>query len=127
MARGHEGYHTPPRGGPWHHGIQNGFLCIVWISIPKCYGWKSIPFQTDQGPDSQSSFLGLRSSLCQRPSSLVCFCSQKPQVIICSCPSTDVSSFVEKYPKIKYAIFDRPHWRQLDLCETSFLLLNGSY
>jgi hypothetical protein len=23
---------------------------------------------------------------------------------ICSCPSTDVPSFVEKYPKIKYAI-----------------------
>jgi hypothetical protein len=29
------------------HGIQNGFLGIVWISIPKCYGWKSIPFQID--------------------------------------------------------------------------------
>jgi hypothetical protein len=43
--------------------------------------------------------------------------------------STDVPSFVEKYPKIKYAISDRPrlHWRQLDLCETSFLLLNGSH
>jgi hypothetical protein len=27
----------------------------------------------------------------------------------------------------KYAISDRPHWRQLDLCETSFLLLNGSH
>jgi hypothetical protein len=27
-----------------------------------------------------------------------------------------------KYPKIKYAISDR----QLDVCETSFLLLNGS-
>jgi hypothetical protein len=26
------------------------------------------------------------------------------------------SGFVEKYPKIKYAISDRPHW-QLDLCE----------
>jgi hypothetical protein len=36
-------------------------------------------------------------------------------------------SFVEKYPKIKYAISDRPHRRQLDLCETSFLLLNGSH
>jgi hypothetical protein len=47
------------------------------------------------------------------------------QVIIFSCPSTDVPSFVEKYPKIKYAISDRPPWRQLDLCETSFLLLNG--
>jgi hypothetical protein len=32
--------------------------------------------------------------------------------------STDVPSLIEKYPKIKYAIFDRPHWRQLDLCET---------
>jgi hypothetical protein len=41
-----------------------------------------------------------------------------------SYPSMDVPSFVEKYPKIKYAISDRP-WRQLDLCETSFLLLNG--
>jgi hypothetical protein len=56
--------------------------------------------------------------------------SIKFQIIICSCPSTDVPSFVEKYPKIKYpkikyAISDRPHWRQLDLCETSFLLLNG--
>jgi hypothetical protein len=39
----------------------------------------------------------------------------------------DVPSFAEKYPKIKYAIFDRPHWQQLDLCETSFLLLNGSH
>jgi hypothetical protein len=46
--------------------------------------------------------------------------------IIFSCPSTDVLSFVEKYPKIKYAISDRPHWQQLD-CETSFLLLNGSH
>jgi hypothetical protein len=25
-----------------------------------------------------------------------------------SCPSTDVPSFVVKYPKIKYAISDRP-------------------
>jgi hypothetical protein len=41
--------------------------------------------------------------------------------------STGVPSFVEKYPKIKYAISDRPHCRQLDLCETSFLLLNGSH
>jgi hypothetical protein len=41
--------------------------------------------------------------------------------------STDVPSFVDKYPKIKYAISDRPHWRQLDLCETFFLLLNGSH
>jgi hypothetical protein len=31
------------------------------------------------------------------------------QVIIFSCPSTDMPSFVEKYPKIKYAISDRPH------------------
>jgi hypothetical protein len=30
------------------------------------------------------------------------------QIIIFSCPSTDVPSFVEKYPKIKYAISDRP-------------------
>jgi hypothetical protein len=29
--------------------------------------------------------------------------------------------------QIKYAISDRPHWWQLDLCETSFLLLNGSH
>jgi hypothetical protein len=41
--------------------------------------------------------------------------------------STDVPSFVQKYPKIKYAISGKPHWRQLDLCETSFLLLNGSH
>jgi hypothetical protein len=39
----------------------------------------------------------------------------------------DVPSFVEKYPKIKYAISGRPHWRQLDLCETYFLLLDGSH
>jgi predicted phage-related endonuclease len=45
-------------------------------------------------------------------------------IIICSCPSTDLPSSVEKYPKIKYAISDAPHWRQLDICETSFLLLN---
>jgi hypothetical protein len=32
-------------------------------------------------------------------------------------PSTDVPSFVEKYPTIKYAISDM---RQLGLCETSF-------
>jgi hypothetical protein len=49
------------------------------------------------------------------------------QIIILSCPSTDFPSFVEKYPKIKYAISDWPHRRQLDLCETSFLLLNGSH
>jgi hypothetical protein len=42
-------------------------------------------------------------------------------------PIYDVPSFVEKYPKIKYAISDRPHWRQLDLCETTFLLPNGSH
>jgi hypothetical protein len=44
-----------------------------------------------------------------------------------SCPSTDVPSFVETYPKIKYAFFDRPHNLGMDLCETSFKLLNGSY
>jgi hypothetical protein len=44
-----------------------------------------------------------------------------------SCPSTDVPSFVEKYPKIKYAISDKAHWRQLVLCETSFFSLNGSH
>jgi hypothetical protein len=42
-------------------------------------------------------------------------------------PSTDVPSFVEKNPKIKYAISDRPHWRKLDVCETYCLLLNGSH
>jgi hypothetical protein len=35
-------------------------------------------------------------------------------------PSTDVPSFVEKYPKIKYAISDRPHNLVMDLFETSF-------
>jgi hypothetical protein len=40
--------------------------------------------------------------------------------LICSCPSTDVPSLGEKYKKIKYAISDRPHWRQLDLYETFF-------
>jgi hypothetical protein len=38
------GYHTPSRGD---HGIQNGFLGIVWISIQKCHGWKYTHFQTD--------------------------------------------------------------------------------
>jgi hypothetical protein len=37
-------YHIPSRG---NHGIQNGFLGKEWISIPKYYEWKSIPFQTD--------------------------------------------------------------------------------
>jgi hypothetical protein len=33
---------------------------------------------------------------------------------------TDVLCFVEKYPKIKYTIFDRPHNDlEMDLCETS--------
>jgi hypothetical protein len=36
------------------------------------------------------------------------FLGENFQVIIFSCPSTDVPSFVEKYPKIKYTIFDRP-------------------
>jgi hypothetical protein len=32
--------------------------------------------------------------------------------LFCSCPSADVPSFVEIYPKIKYPIFDRPHnWK----------------
>jgi hypothetical protein len=31
-----------------------------------------------------------------------------------------VPSFVEKYPKIKYTISDRPHKLAMDLCETSF-------
>jgi hypothetical protein len=35
---------------------------------------------------------------------------------------TDVPGFVEKYPNIKYAISDRPHWRQHDLCETYFFI-----
>jgi hypothetical protein len=34
-----------------------------------------------------------------------------------------VPSFVEKYPKIKSAISERPIWQQLALSETSFLLL----
>jgi hypothetical protein len=38
-----------------------------------------------------------------------------------SCTSRDVPSFVEKYPKIKYAIFDRPHNLGMELCETSFI------
>jgi hypothetical protein len=45
------------------------------------------------------------------------------QVKICSCPSTDVSSFVEKYLKIKYAILT--HNIVMDISE-SFELLNGS-
>jgi hypothetical protein len=28
---------------------------------------------------------------------------------------------------LKYSISDRPHWQQLGLCETYFLLLNGSH
>jgi hypothetical protein len=40
--------------------------------------------------------------------------------IIFSCPSPDVPGFVEKYPKIKYAISDRPHNLVMDLCEGSF-------
>jgi hypothetical protein len=48
--------------------------------------------------------------------------------LIFSCPSADVPSFVEKYPKIKYAtIFDRPHNLEMELCETSFKLVNGWY
>jgi hypothetical protein len=31
-----------------------------------------------------------------------------------------VPSFVEKYPKIKYAISDRPHNLEMDLCETNY-------
>jgi hypothetical protein len=42
-------------------------------------------------------------------------------------PSTDVSSFVEKYPEIKYTIFDRLHNLEMDLCEQIFFkLLNES-
>jgi hypothetical protein len=33
-----------------------------------------------------------------------------------------VPSFVEKYPKIKYAIYDRPHKLVMDLCETIFFI-----
>jgi hypothetical protein len=40
------GYHTPSGGESWNTKL-NAFLGIVWISIPKCYGWKSILFQTD--------------------------------------------------------------------------------
>jgi hypothetical protein len=47
------------------------------------------------------------------------------KIIIFSFQSTDVPSFGEKYTTIKYVISD--NWRQLDLCETSFLLLNGSH
>jgi hypothetical protein len=34
------------------------------------------------------------------------------EVIVFSCPCTDVPNFVGKY-KIKYAMSDRPNWRQL--------------
>jgi hypothetical protein len=44
-----------------------------------------------------------------------------------SCPSTDEPRFGEKYPKIKYTIFDCPHILGMDLCETFLKLLNGSY
>jgi hypothetical protein len=47
------------------------------------------------------------------------------QIITFSCPSTHVPSYVEKYSSNKICHFW--HWRQLDLCETSFLLLNGSH
>jgi hypothetical protein len=36
-----------------------------------------------------------------------------------------VPNFVEKYPKIKYTIFDRPPNLALDLCEESFKRKNG--
>jgi hypothetical protein len=46
-----------------------------------------------------------------------------------SCPPTDidVTNFVEKYPKIKYTIFDRPPNLAMDLCEESFKLMNGRH
>jgi hypothetical protein len=43
---------------------------------------------------------------------------------IFSCPSTDVPSFVEKYLKIKYTIFDGSPLA-IDFCKGSFKLLNG--
>jgi hypothetical protein len=44
----------------------------------------------------------------------------KLQVIIFSCPSTDVPSFLEKDPKIKYAFSDRPHGGNLTLVKHLF-------
>jgi hypothetical protein len=42
-------------------------------------------------------------------------------------PIAGVPSSVEKYQKIKYAIFDRPHNLEMDHCDTFKLILNGSY
>jgi hypothetical protein len=42
------------------------------------------------------------------------------RLFIFSYPSTDVPSFVEKYPKIKYTISDRPHNLGMDLFEESY-------
>jgi hypothetical protein len=42
------GYHTPSRGWSW----DTKWFCgrsTVWISIPKCYGWKSIHYQNVEG------------------------------------------------------------------------------
>jgi hypothetical protein len=45
------------------------------------------------------------------------------RLLFCSCPSIDVPSFIGKYPKIKYAISDRPaHWRQLHLWWNIFFI-----
>jgi hypothetical protein len=38
-------------------------------------------------------------------------------------PSTDVPSFVEKYPKIKYTISDRPRNLEMDLCDGNIFLI----
>jgi hypothetical protein len=42
------------------------------------------------------------------------------RLLFFSWTSTAVPSFIEKYPKIKYTISDRPHDLVMDLCETSF-------
>jgi hypothetical protein len=40
------------------------------------------------------------------------------QIIICSCPCTDLPSFVDNISKHKICHF----WQQLDICETSFFI-----
>jgi hypothetical protein len=52
------GCHTPSNA-EGDYAMQNGFLGIVWISIPKCYGWKSLTFQTAYRRRNMAEGIGL--------------------------------------------------------------------
>jgi hypothetical protein len=100
---------------------RNKKFCSVKSRFPSC------TFAVIQILDKIGSLPFISWAISMKLSDYFFSCPSKLSDYFFSCPSTDVPSFVEKYPKIKYGISDRPHWQLVELCETSFLLQNGSH